>query len=44
MDKFVIGSGIECTLSKFADETNLTGAIGKTEQKDAIQGEMDNNK
>jgi len=33
--------GIECTLSKFADNSNLSGAVGMTEERGAIQKGLD---
>jgi len=33
-----IESGIECTLSKFVDDTKPSGVVNTLEQRDTIQG------
>lgn len=37
----VMETGIECTLSKFLDNGNISGVVGTSERRDAIQKDID---
>ena len=36
-----LGSWIECTFNKFADDTKLSGAVDMKEERDAMQRNLD---
>ena len=36
-----LDNGIECTLSKFANDIKLSGAVRKTEGRDVVQKDLD---
>ena len=36
-----IVSGIECTLSKFVNDTKMSGAVDMAERRDAIQRDLE---